>query len=428
MPFVPGCRHDIFVSYASETDQDKWVTQFVEKLGRELEELLGRSHFSARQSIYFDRREMRVGQQFPEELRSAAEHSALFIPILSQGYLSSQWCDRERIAFQQWLPEGAALADCLAPLQVRPLVDAVPPEFSRDRTNIFSLLASEYHPYPAGSSEWKSLVKKFAGQIYEKLKVLRLRYRPVYVGRSPDPLLGLQQRVASHLETQSFRTTRDYSERLALAVHFVGGRDGDQADQDRLDAIESTVTQGVTSIVFQPFGSLLSLLEEEWRDGASLAGKPVTGATNWIERKHEQELLDILKNELTRLAAQPEKVGGTILACDPLDEPKAESLRQALARVDCRISQVELRKARTQAERIRLWDGMLSHACALVYCWGEADQGAVARWEDQARKRQRSGVECWYIFEPDVPGKLTRNPQAFRDPAELARFLEAACK
>ena len=71
---------------------------------------------------------------------------------------------------------------------------------------------------------------------------------------------------------------------------------------------------------------------------------------------------------------------------------------------------------------------MLSHACALVYCWGEADQGAVARWEDQARKRQRSGVECWYIFEPDVPGKLTRNPQAFRDPAELARFLEAACK
>jgi hypothetical protein len=32
MPFVPGCHHDIFVSYASETNQDKWVAQFVHKL------------------------------------------------------------------------------------------------------------------------------------------------------------------------------------------------------------------------------------------------------------------------------------------------------------------------------------------------------------------------------------------------------------
>ena len=428
MPFVPGCHHDIFVSYASETNQDKWITQFVHKLGRELEELLGRSHFSARDNIYFDEREMRTGQNFPEELRSAAEHSALLVVVLSQGYLNSHWCERERIAFQQWLPEGAVLADCLAPLQVRPLVDALPPELSRDSTNIFSFLASEYSPYSAGSGEWTSKVELFAGQVYEKLKRLRWRYRPIYVGRSPDPHLGLQQRVSSHLETESYRTTRDSGEKLALAVHFIGGSDGDNADQERLDAIESTVAQGATTIVFQPFGSSPSLLEEDWRDSAILAGKPVRGATNWIERKHEQELLDILKNELTRLSGRSGNTGGTILACDPLDESKVEALRAALVREDCRINQVEFRRARTQAEKIRFWDTMLRNARALVYCWGEADEAVVAQWEAQARKRQCPGAQCWYLLEPDVQAKLARSPNAFRDPAELARFLEASCR
>jgi hypothetical protein len=351
MPFVPGCQYDIFVSYASETNQDKWVTQFVDKLGKELEELLGRSHFSAEKSIYFDTREIVAGQKFPDELRTAATQSALLIAVLSQGYLSSQWCESERIAFKQWLPEGALLPECLAPLQVRPVVDALPPEFNRDNTAIFSFLASKYDPYSSGSSEWTSKVKEFAGQVYEKLKRLRLRCRPIYVGRSPDPLFGLQKRVFEHLETQSFRTTRDCDTDLKLAVHFVGGSDGDEADQERLEAIERTVMKGVTSFVFQPFASNLSSLEEAWRDDAKLTGKAVRAATNWIERKDEQELLNILKNELTKLLVPTVNIGGTVLACEPPDEPKAQALHAFLARTDCRISEVELRKARTQASR-----------------------------------------------------------------------------
>lgn len=138
MPYVPGCRHDVFVSYASENNREGWVGQFVKRLGSELEEQFGRRRFSAERSIYFDQRELRAGDDFPKELEQAARHSALLIPVLSQGYLVSPWCEQERIAFETWLPDGAVLPEALAPLQIRPAQDPFPRELSPDHINIFS--------------------------------------------------------------------------------------------------------------------------------------------------------------------------------------------------------------------------------------------------------------------------------------------------
>jgi hypothetical protein len=42
MAYVPGCRYDLFISYASENNRDGWVEQFERGLGEELVDLLGR--------------------------------------------------------------------------------------------------------------------------------------------------------------------------------------------------------------------------------------------------------------------------------------------------------------------------------------------------------------------------------------------------
>jgi hypothetical protein len=92
MAYVPGCRHDLFISYASENNREGWVEQFANALGQELGELLGRQ-FVPKDSVFLDKRELEVGQSFPDRLTAAARDSAMLVPILSPGYLTSEWCN-----------------------------------------------------------------------------------------------------------------------------------------------------------------------------------------------------------------------------------------------------------------------------------------------------------------------------------------------
>jgi hypothetical protein len=93
MAYVPGYRYDVFVSYAAENNREGWIEQFVRVLGDEMTELLGRQ-FNRKESIFFDKRELQIGS-FPDQLAAAARDSAILIPALSPGYLTSQWCANE---------------------------------------------------------------------------------------------------------------------------------------------------------------------------------------------------------------------------------------------------------------------------------------------------------------------------------------------
>lgn len=423
MPYVPGCHYDIFVSYASENNRDGWVSQFVKRLGWELEEQLGRRRLSSDQSIYFDQRELRAGDNFPEGLKNAARDSALLIPVLSPGYIDSPWCEQELIAFQTWLPEGAALPDCLSPVQIRP-PDSFPNELIPDRTNVFSFQENN-RPVPTGSPDWESRLNRFADQVAQKLQTLRLRHKAVYVGRSPPPYVPLRERVRTNLQSSSFRWTYDLKELPAIAVHFAGGNDSDEADYERLNAIERTAAR-VTTFVFVPFGATLSDLEQFWRDDAKIGGKPIKDATRWIEQKHEEELLHILEGELTRLALPPPAAAEVVLACNAVDETMAQRLKSQIAMTECRVSLTGVHSAATSMERMRRWATEAGKARALVYCWG-SDKDYLARLEQLANARERPRLDCWYLLEPDIDNKRSQRPDALASPAELNAFLAQVC-
>src|SRR5262249_42019946 len=99
--FVPGFAHDVFVSYV-HVDNRKfggdvgWVETFVENLREALPPKLQRGQ----PDIWRDPR-LSSSELFSDGIRAAVTHSATLLAILSESYLTSEWCRRELALFLQ---------------------------------------------------------------------------------------------------------------------------------------------------------------------------------------------------------------------------------------------------------------------------------------------------------------------------------------
>lgn len=104
--FVPGCRHDIFVSYASVDDvplagaEMGWVTTLVKNLETRLAQKLGRRYAPP----WMDH-QLAGNEPLTTAILSALRETATLLVIVSRGYLESDWCRREREAFLQLVRE-----------------------------------------------------------------------------------------------------------------------------------------------------------------------------------------------------------------------------------------------------------------------------------------------------------------------------------
>ena len=100
MAFVPGYSHDLFVSYAHVDDeplfgaQRGWVTTLVNNLETVVRQKLGFKDFT----IWMDH-QLAGNQPLTPAIMSTLGNTATLLIILSPGYLSSEWCGREREAF-----------------------------------------------------------------------------------------------------------------------------------------------------------------------------------------------------------------------------------------------------------------------------------------------------------------------------------------
>jgi|SRR5947209_7354892 len=247
MAYVPGCRYDLFISYAVSNNRDGWIEQFEKALGEEMADLLGRQ-FNPKESIFFDKRELEIGQSFPDQLAAAARESAILIPVLSPGYLTSWWCNNERIEFFSKLPDGATPESCLTPILLRPIDGIGLPTLYRHAQLISFLSPDGQTPLVSGSPEWVVQVRRFAGQLKNALQRLRRGFKPIFLGKTAaaERLQNLRTAYCSELERRHFRTVpeslqvfddveavRTNLQEAGLAVHFLGG-----ADPAALEAIE----------------------------------------------------------------------------------------------------------------------------------------------------------------------------------------------
>lgn len=104
MAFVPGFKHDVFISYAHANneplvdDDEGYVTKLHENLTQFLTAELGRREFF---DIWIDGGELRGNDDFEKKLDMAFLNSAVLVSVCSQSYVSSPWCRRELIEFSR---------------------------------------------------------------------------------------------------------------------------------------------------------------------------------------------------------------------------------------------------------------------------------------------------------------------------------------
>jgi TIR domain len=99
--FVPGFAHDVFVSYVHvdnrKFDRDVgWVETFVENLREALPPKLQRGQ----PDIWRDLR-LSSSEPLSDGIRVAVSQAATLLVILSESYLTSEWCQRELALFLQ---------------------------------------------------------------------------------------------------------------------------------------------------------------------------------------------------------------------------------------------------------------------------------------------------------------------------------------
>jgi hypothetical protein len=108
MAFVPGHDDDIFVSYPHVDDQPLlddtkgreqpvgWVATFVTLLSKLLAQKFGRAEAF---SVWFDANNLRGNHTVTDEIAARVRRAALFVAILSPGYIASKWCQDEARLF-----------------------------------------------------------------------------------------------------------------------------------------------------------------------------------------------------------------------------------------------------------------------------------------------------------------------------------------
>jgi hypothetical protein len=99
MAFVPGYKHDVFVSYA-HGDNREWISRFVGRLESALKNKLGDSA-----DVWLDDSDLRATRNFRREIPDSVTGTAVFLLLPSPAYIRSQYCvEIECRAFEETLP------------------------------------------------------------------------------------------------------------------------------------------------------------------------------------------------------------------------------------------------------------------------------------------------------------------------------------
>jgi TIR domain len=441
MAYVPGCRYDLFISYAVSNNRDGWIDQFEKALGDEMADLLGRQ-FNPKESIFFDKQELQIGHSFPDQLAAAARQSAILIPVLSPGYLTSLWCNNERTAFFSSLPDGANPESCLAPILLRPIDERDLDALYRHAQRVSFLSPDGQTPFAPGSPEWVAQVRKFAGQLKNVLQGLRRGFKPVFIGQTAaaERLQNLRTACCSELERRHFRTVpeslqvfddveavRTNLQEAGLAVHFLGG-----ADPAVLEAIELSVElcAGPT-ILYQPFGVELTPNELVWLPDFEQALQLPARGYQRLAGKNDQELLALIDEQIRQSTKEspvdPARLA-IALVCDESDLERVRQMKSDIrAKRRIEVDFPNFLGTRLKAmDRLRKWQEFLSSSPRLLFYYGSGQYERLTPIWLKAQQDRPEAARHWFVGPPDVESKRQKYPDALWELDQVISLVEVS--
>jgi hypothetical protein len=163
----PKYRYDIFVSYSTR-DAD-WVHQFYDDLVKEINRRGYRDI-----APYLDKRRLTPGFTWDEALRAAVRESAILVPILSDRFFASDYCQREVGLFTeaQGLFSGETHRSRIVPIRL--LRDAPPDHLlAQIQSQPFSVVRDEiFYQFEHETPEYKQAIVRTANTIVKILENL----------------------------------------------------------------------------------------------------------------------------------------------------------------------------------------------------------------------------------------------------------------
>jgi hypothetical protein len=184
MAYVPGFKHDIFVSYASVDNEPDaqdvpWVSRFRKDIETALRQRLGQEI-----KIFFDTADLHANHRL-EQLTQDATNSAIFLALLSPSYVARQWPLDELKAFGAAPPSARTPGEPnrIVTVEILPVEEGeLPPEIQNlKRTRFYYEDPDSRIPFkvtPAStktSTVYNERVHQLAHQVVLLLRELRER-------------------------------------------------------------------------------------------------------------------------------------------------------------------------------------------------------------------------------------------------------------
>jgi hypothetical protein len=237
MAYIPGYKHDVFLSYSSK-DRD-WVVALQEQLADRLGQPLGGSC-----DIWWDDL-LRNGQNWTQEIQLAIEETAAFIAVLSPSYQDSAYCDKE---VEQFLGGQDPLLLRTAGFD-RFLKVIKFPWYENSHLGFYPQIQHEdfYHldpksqvtsEFPPSSVLFQDGVNRLASHIHKLFLAMLMAKFKVYVARPAEPHCEMRDQIVREIKAMGFAivpppngglprgmdraTLAKFTRDAAVTVHVVG--------------------------------------------------------------------------------------------------------------------------------------------------------------------------------------------------------------
>jgi hypothetical protein len=232
MAYVSGYQHDVFVSYAHVDNEPLgdvdhgWISLLVQNIQTAVDRKLGRKGSC---DIWMDYR-LRKNEPFTPNIMDAVGKSATLLVVLSQGYLESPWCERERKTFRE-ITEGRDPSSIFL-VELDPLEDERPSDFTDLNGYRFWVKKPEKRAprimgFPKPDDDYWDAVLELCDELADALKTLKAGCgtgKSTHLGDvSLEPLRQRPERTVFLAQTtddlwQDHKSVKDYLDQVGVGV------------------------------------------------------------------------------------------------------------------------------------------------------------------------------------------------------------------
>jgi hypothetical protein len=439
MAYVPGFRHDVFISYAHGDDRD-WINRLVDRLLPAVKHRLG-----VEPSIWIDDDELRRSRDFSKEIPESVKASAVFLLLPSPTYIRSRYCiDEECRVFDETVAGrrarfGPAFANDLFVLRC--------PILPIDNNEHWSLFpgatdipfCDDADMFAAGSPPFETTLRRLVGELVGLLKRMRNQSTAVFL-YPPTPPAELQAphtALAAELAAHSYRILPDRTVNLAeqlreasLAVFLLGA---DYEERARELADLSAARQDAPWVVWCSPAADQTVSADQIGFAAYLEQLDAPGKTfltsSTLPAKLKEEVLGLLRPQ-------------TLALPDAQGKPRIYLVYNARDRAEIRNAGLISFHYRKDFHFDHPDDPAqhalrLSHSDGVLLVWGNADEDWCSReFAEMVQISKGRGARGLCLFDP--PDKKTAAVEQIRkgfgdlyigdqfgrfDPARLSTFF-----